>query len=150
MKKIPVLLISLVLLFSLSSCAVVERGGENSADTVTIRNAEIYDGYAVLPLCDTIAAMGFQLTWVDGNRATFVCNDTEYEISISEKTLTKRGESDNYLICAPGNDHFVCEVENGVLTVDDLTLQCLFQTFLEYPVSISIDRNDNVVTIVKQ
>ena len=45
---------------------------------------------------------------------------------------------------------FVCEVRNGTLMVDDNTVQCLFQTFLDYPVRISIDYDENVIIIEKQ
>jgi len=34
--------------------------------------------------------------------------------------------------------------------VDDNTVQCLFQTFLDYPVRISIDYDENVIIIEKQ
>ncbi|MBE6531049.1 MAG: hypothetical protein E7679_03015 [Ruminococcaceae bacterium] len=123
---------------------------EGSTDNVIISSAEIYDNYAVLPLCDTITALGFQLTWTDEDRATFVCSEIEYEISISGKALTKAGDDENYLIISPGSDHFVCEISNRELLVDDNTLECLFDTFLEYPINISIDHSDNRVTIVKQ
>jgi hypothetical protein len=122
----------------------------DSADIVIVNNAEIYDDYAVLPLCETLTSLGFNLTWLDNDHATFVCNEVEYKISISEKTLTKSNGDENYLICAPGNAHFVCEVRNGTLMVDDNTVQCLFQAFLDYPVRISIDYDENVIIIEKQ
>lgn len=59
-------------------------------DKVILRNAEIYDDYAVLPLCDVIINLGFQLTWDDNDRASFYCNEIEYEISVSEKRLQRR------------------------------------------------------------
>ena len=159
MKKISLLLIISMLFFSMCSCeldtknvSLMESPYADTSDfsnVVTIYSAEIYDDYAVLPLCDTITALGFQLTWNNEDLATFVCNDIKYVISISNKTLTKEGDDENYLICAPGNNHFVCEVRSETLMVDDNTVQCLFQTFLDYPIRISIDYNDNVVIIIK-
>ncbi len=159
MKRIFLLLIASILSFSMYSCELNTENISstedsdvdisNPSDIVTIHNAEIYDDYAVLPLCDTITALGFQLTWNNDDLATFVCNDISYVISISNKTITKVGDDDNYLICAPGNNHFVCKVEDGTLKVDDNTVQCLFQTFLKYPIRVSIDQSDKVVTVVK-
>ena len=158
MKKTILLLILFVLVFSMYSCSPAknnEAETENSnmadsADIVIVNNAEIYDDYAVLPLCETLTSLGFNLTWLDNDHATFVCNEVEYRISIFEKTLTKSNGDENYLTCAPGNAHFVCEVRNGTLMVDDNTVQCLFQTFLYYPVRISIDYDENVIIIEKQ
>jgi hypothetical protein len=157
MKRIFLLIIALILSFSMYSCELNTENISstedsdvdisNPSDIVTIHNAEIYADYAVLPLCDAITALGFQLTWNNDDLATFVCNDISYEISISNKTLTEAGDDENYLICAPGNAHFVCEVRNGTLMVDDNTVQCLFQTFLDYPVRISIDYDENVIII---
>ncbi len=158
MKKTILLLILFILVFSMYSCspakndeATIENPNTaDSADTVIVNNAEIYADYAVLPLCDTITSLGFNLTWLDNDQATFVCNGIEYKISISKKTLTKLSGNENYLICAPGNGHFVCEVKNGTLMVDDNTIKCLFQTFLDYPIRISTDHNENVIIIEKQ
>ena len=158
MKKTILLLITFVLVFSVYSCSPAENNETttdnpnmaDAADIVIVNNAEIYDDYAVLPLCDTIASLGFNLTWLDNDHATFVCNEIEYMISISKKTLTRSVGNENYLICAPGNNHFVCEVKNGTLMVDDNTVQCLFQSFLDYPVRISIDYDENVIIIEKQ
>ena len=158
MKKTITLLILFILIFNINSCAFFEKQNSSTetpstsdpADIVIISNAEIYDNYAVLPLCDTITSLGFNLTWLDNDHATFVCNEIEYKISISERTLTKSSGNENYLICAPGNAHFVCEVKNGTLMVDDNTAQCLFQTFLDYPVRISIDYDENVIIFEKQ
>ena len=158
MKKTLSWLMLFILIFSMNSCTFLKNDNStteppntsNPTDTVIVSSAEIYADYAVLPLCDTILSLGFDLTWLDNNHATFVCNETEYKISISKKTLTKVGEDENYLICAPGNSHFVCEVRNGTLMVDDNTVKCLFQTFLDYPIQVSIDHNENVIIIVKQ
>ena len=158
MKKTVILLILFILVFSIYSCslenndedAIENPNTADSADTVNSNNTEIYADYAVLPLCDTITSLGFNLIWLDDDHATFVCNGVEYIITISEKTLTKSGGDANYLICAPGNVHFVCEVRNGTLMVDDNTVKCLFQTFLDYPVRISIDHDKNVVIVEKQ
>ena len=160
MKRIFLLLIILILIASMCSCGSNTENISSTEDfdidtadpsnIVTIHNAEIYDDYAVLPLCDTITALGFQLTWNNDDLATFICNDIKYVISISNKTLTKEGDDWNYLMCAPGNDHFVCEVKNEILMVDDNTVTCLFYSFLDYPIRSSIDYNDNVVIIIKQ
>ncbi len=154
MKKL-VSLIILLLIIILPSCTAEKQDDsskkeQNPANTVIVHNAEIFDDYAVLPLCEVLDSLGFCLEWNGNDRATFVCNEIEYEILISDRTLTKIGDDDNYLICAPGNDHFVCDVSNGDLMVDDNTVGCLFRTFLKYPARISIDRNNNCVMIVKQ
>jgi len=158
MKKAISLLILFILVLSMYSCSNVknEETSVNNlnvadhADTVIVNNAEIYDDHAVLPLCDTITSSGFKLTWLDNDHATFVCNEIEYTISISKRTLTKSGGDENYLICAPGNTNFVCEVKNEVLMVDLNTVQCLFNTFLDYPVRVSINNIENKIIIEKK
>lgn len=123
---------------------------DGNADEVILDNADIYDEYAVLPLCDVLNGLGFQLTWDDTDHAIFSCNEIEYEISVSEKTLTKVGDGNNCLICAPGNKHFVCEVVDGALVVDDNTLVCLFNSFMHYPINVSIDRANHCVIVAKR
>lgn len=132
---------------STQSTSEVSDGDE---DKVILDHADIYEEYAVLPLCDVLSGLGFQLTWDDTDHAIFSCNEIEYEISVSEKTLTKVGDGNNYLICPPGNTHFVCEVVNGVLVVDDNTLVCLFNSFMHCPVSVSIDRANHCVIVAKR
>ena len=119
-------------------------------DKVILDDVSLYDAYAVLPLCDVITGLGFRLIWDDTDHATFSCNEIEYEISLSEKSLTKAGDNVNYLICAPGNKHFVCEVMDGALVVDDNTLVCLFNSFMHYPINVSIDRANNCVVVAKR
>lgn len=149
MKQLISILIILALVFSFSSCDT-SQNEQNLENAITIRNAEIYNDYAVLSLCEVLNNLGFRLERNGNDIATFICNGIEYEISISDRTLTKKGADDNYLICAPGNEHFVCNASNGDLLVDDNTVMCLFQTFLEYPIQIFIDRDNNCVMIVKQ
>lgn len=132
---------------STQSTSEVSDGDE---DKVILDHADIYEEYAVLPLCDVLSGLGFQLTWDDTDHAIFSCNEIEYEISVSEKTLTKVGDGNNYLICAPGNKHFVCEVVDGALVVDDNTLVCLFNSFMHYPINVSIDRANNCVIVAKR
>lgn len=162
MKKI-ICFIVISLLLGLSSCvsekkddiskeksSEVTQNEQSFENAVIIRTAEIFDDYAVLPLCEVISKLGFSLTWDVNNNATFICDEIEYEISIYEKSLTKKGDKDNYLIAAPGtNGNFICYASNGELMVDDTTLKCLFQTFLKYPLTISIDHNNNCVIIAK-
>ncbi len=118
-------------------------------NAVIIDGAQIYRNYAVLPLCDVIKALGFEVT-ENGDNASFYCNNIKYIISITEKTLTKAGDDENYLICPPGSKHFVCELSNGDLMLDDGTVHALFYTFLDYPIEIIIDRTNNRVAVVKK
>ena len=117
--------------------------------TIIVPGAEIFDDYAVLPLCKLLDSMGFDLEWIGNDRATFALYGTSYEIVISEGTLTKAGDEENYLICAPGNNHFVCYESSGDLMVDDNTIQCLFQSFLEYSARVYVDRTNNCVMIIE-
>ena len=138
-----------ICLLGFIGCTDNDPPSEIPEDAVIIEGAEIYRKYAVLPLCDVIEALGFELTH-NGDRASFYCNNFEYVISITARTLTKAGDDENYLICPPGNKHFVCELSNGDLMVDDGTVHALFFTFLEYPIEIIIDKTSNRVAIVKK
>ncbi len=149
MKKSLIIFLAVICLIVFVGCACTDTSPEIPEDAVTIDGAEIFRDYAVLPLCDVIKALGFELTR-NGDSASFICNDIEYVISITEKTLTKAGDNENYLICPPGNDHFVCEVENSVLMVDDNTVHALFSSFLDYPIEIIIDKNNNRIAIRKK
>ncbi len=159
--RLFVLVLCLTIPFHCAGCHADlenEHFTESSTDTETetydpensivLYNVQLYDGYAVLPLCDVIKALGFQLTWIGTTWATFRCNGIDYEISIPRKTLTESGKSDNYLICAPENTHFICTVTDGVLMVDDNTVSCLFQTFLNYPIRLLLDYDRNCVVII--
>ena len=149
MKKAFLLFIVAICLLGFIGCVDKKLPSEIPEGAVIIDSAEIYRKYAVLPLCDVIEALGFELTH-NGDSASFYFNNIEYVISITEKTLTKAGDDENYLICPPGNKHFVCELSNGDLMVDDGTVHALFFTFLEYPIEIIIDKTSNRVAIVKK
>lgn len=149
MKKAFLLFIVAICLLGFIGCADNDPPSEIPEDAVIIDGAEIYRKYAVLPLCDVIEALGFELTH-NGDSASFYFNNIEYVISITEKTFTKAGDDENYLICPPGSKHFVNEISNGDLMVDDGTVHALFFTFLEYPIEIIIDRANNRVAIVKK
>ena len=149
MKKAFLLFIVAICLLGFIGCVDKKLPSEIPEDAVIIDSAEIYRKYAVLPLCDVIEALGFELTH-NGDSASFYFNNIEYVISITEKTLPKAGDDENYLICPPGSKHFVCEISNGDLMVDDGTVHALFFTFLEYPIEIIIDRANNRVAIVKK
>ncbi len=149
MKKPLIIFLAVICLVAIIGCAGKDTPLEIPEDAVIIDGAEIYRKYAVLPLCDVIEALGFELTH-NGNSASFICNDIEYVILITEKVLTKTGDDENYLICPPGNKHFVCELSNGDLMVDDGTVHALFYTFLDYPIEIIIDRANNRIAVVKK
>ena len=149
MKKAFLLFIVAICLLGFIGCVDKKLPSEIPEDAVIIDSAEIYRKYAVLPLCDVIEALGFELTH-NGDSASFYFNNIEYVISITEKTLTKAGDDENYLICPPGSKHFVCEISNGDLMVDGDTVHALFFTFLEYPIEIIIDKTSNRVAIVKK
>ena len=149
MKKTLIIFLAVICLVAIIGCAGKDTPLEIPKDAIIIDGAEIYRKYAVLPLCDVIEALGFELTH-NGDSASFYFNNIKYVISITEKTLTKARNDDNYLICPPGNKHFVCELSNGDLMVDDDTVHALFFTFLEYPIEIIIDRANNRVAIVKK
>ena len=149
MKKAFLLFIVAICLLGFIGCADNDPPSEIPEDAVIIDGAEIYRKYAVLPLCDVIKALGFELTH-NGDSTSFYCNNIEYVISITEKTFTKAGDDENYLICPPGTNIFVCELSNGDLMVDDNTVHALFYTFLDYPIEIIIDKTSNRVAIVKK
>lgn len=115
-----------------------------------LHNVRTYPEYAVLPICDVITSLGIELTWDGLNFARFNYCGSEYVINLAEKTLTKEGNDENYLICPPGNDHLVCELESGVLMVDDSTVRSLFNSVLDFPIDIIIDHEKNRVGIIKR
>ena len=149
MKKAFLLFIVAICLLGFIGCADNDPPSEIPEDAVIIDGSEIYRKYAVLPLCDVIEALGFELTH-NGDSASFYFNNIEYVISITEKTFTKAGDDENYLICPPGSKHFVCEISNGDLMVDDDTVHALFYTFLDYTIEIIIDRANNRIAVVKK
>jgi hypothetical protein len=107
----------------------------------------VYPEYATVSLCDVVSALGFELSWNGTDNASFICNSIKYEICISQKTLVIEGENNNYLLCAPGNPHYVCDVVEDELIIDDNTLYCLFSTYINYPVDIAVDQENNYVVI---
>ena len=149
MKKPLIIFLAVISLVAIIGCAGKDTPLEIPKDAIIIDGAEIYRKYAVLPLCDVIKALGFELTH-NGDSASFYFNNIEYVISITEKTFTKAGDDENYLICPPGSKHFVCEISNGDLMVDDDTVHALFYTFLDYPIEIIIDRANNRIAVVKK
>ena len=149
MKKVFFLFLATICLVAIIGCVGKDTPLEIPKDAIIIDGAKIYRKYAVLPLCDVIEALGFELTH-NGDSASFYFNNIEYVISITEKTFTKAGDDENYLICPPGSKHFVCEISNGDLMVDDDTVHALFYTFLDYPIEIIIDRANNRIAIVKK
>ena len=149
MKQLFILFLATICLFGFIGCANKNHSTEIPEEAVFIDGAEIYRKYAVLPLCDVIKALGFELTH-NGDSTSFYCNNIEYVRSITEKTFTKAGDDENYLICPPGTNIFVCELSNGDLMVDDNTVHALFYTFLDYPIEIIIDRANNRVAVAKK
>ena len=149
MKKTLIIFLAVICLVAIIGCTGKDTPLEIPEDAVIIDGAEIYRKYAVLPLCDVIKALGFELTH-NGDSTSFYCNNIEYVISITEKTFTKAGDDENYLICPPGTNIFVCELSNGDLMVDDNTVHALFYTFLDYPIEIIIDRANNRVAVAKK
>ncbi len=152
MKKIMFLILAAMLLCTFVSCEnnTSDKGKQGAlvVEGQTIaKHTTIYPEYATLPLCDVISALGFDLSPDGKDRAYFLCNDVKYEICISEKTLTREGSNENYLICAPGSSHYVCDIANGDLVVDSNTLHSLFYTFLNYPIDITIDGKNSCVTV---
>ncbi len=147
MKKVFFLFLAVICLVAIIGCVGKDTSTEIPEDAVIIDGAEIYRKYAVLPLCDVIEALGFELTWI-GDSVSFYCNSTEYNISISEKVLTKAGDDENYLICPPGNKHYVCESSDGELIVDTDTVHALFTSFLDYPIEIIIDNVNGRVAVI--
>ena len=129
MKKPLIIFLAVICLVAIIGCAGKDTPLEIPKDAIIIDGAKIYRKYAVLPLCDVIEALGFELTH-NGDSASFYFNNIEYVISITEKTFTKAGDDENYLICPPGSKHFVCEISNGDLMVDDDTVHALFTLFL--------------------
>ena len=151
MKKSILLFLAALCLISMIGCTETDSPQiEIPDDALVMRNAEINDNYAVLPLCNVITGLGFELAWDGADRATFNCNGVEYVISLSEKSLTEAGDDENFLICPPGNDHYFCEVRDGILLLDDNTVHALFSSFIDYPIDISVNREDNIVIITKK
>lgn len=155
MKKIIILVLATMMLCTFVSCydsaTNDAKQGTLIVDGQTIpSHTTLYPEYATVSLCDVISALGFELSWTDTDRVSFCCNNIKYEICISEKTLVKEGKSDNYLICAPGNGHYVCDIYEGTLIIDDNTLHALFNTFINYPINIAIDQENQHVIITSK
>ena len=115
-------------------------------ESLTVDGAQIRDGYAILPLCSTLEALGFELERDGNGNASFTANKTEYLISVENKTLTANGNEENYLICPPGSTSFVCEAVDGELMIDEATFEALFNSFLNYSVQVYIS-GDSVLII---
>lgn len=154
MKKATIFVLVTMMCFTLAACRkdpASDATGEGRQGTLVVDgqpvsgSVTVYSEYVTLSLCDVLSALGFEMSWNGTDLATFSCDGVKYEICVSEKTLVREGEDDNYLICAPGNTHYVCEVVEGELTVDDGTLHSLFCTFIDVPIQIFIDRESNCV-----
>lgn len=152
MKKMMIFVLAALLLCPFVSCKsnASDQGTQGAlvvgGQTVST-HAIIYAGYATLPLCDVISALGFDLSPDGTDRMSFRCNNVKYEICLSEKTLTKEGLDENYLIPAPGGGHYVCDVSDGDLVLDSGTLHSLFRTFLNYPIEITVDEEHDRVIV---
>ncbi len=145
MKKIIIFLLVTMMVLSFVSCRdnATTKGKQGTliVDGRTVpSHTTVYPEYATVSLCDVISALGFELSWDGTDRASFVCNRVTYEICISEKTLVSEGSSNNYLVCAPGHRYYVCNIYEGDLIIDDVTLRTLFQSFIKYPVDVTIEQ----------
>ena len=76
MKKAFLLFIVASCLLGFIGCADNDPPSEIPEDAVIIDGAEIYRKYAVLPLCDVIEALGFELPH-NGDSASFYFNNIE-------------------------------------------------------------------------
>ena len=155
MKKMIVFIIVAVMLFTVVACGDNATNGSSQGvlivDGQTIKsNTTIYPEYATVSLCDVVSALGFELSWNGTDSASFYCNGIKYEICISQKTLIREGEDVNYLLCAPGNAHYICNVVEDVLIVDNNTLYCLFSTFINYPINVTVDHENNSLIITRK
>ena len=146
--KIIAFILVAIMLFTLVGCSDSgEQGTLTVGEKAISRHTTVYDEYATVSLCDVISALGFELAWESEDKASFYCDDVKYELCVSQKKLIREGKDDNYLICSPDNENFVCDVIDGVLIVDDITLKALFCTFMNYPINVFVDSENNSVII---
>ncbi len=149
MKKTIIFILAAIIIFSFVSCSESDTAGAEGTLFVEgekVGDITVFSEYAVIPLCDVLSALEFELIWENEDVASFYCNDEKYVLSISERILFREGENDNYLLQAPDGKTFVCEAADGDLILDDNTLLCLFNSFIKYPICIEIESNSVIIT----
>ena len=97
-------------------------------------------------LVDILSEIGFNVEWVNKEKATLQFNDSIYTLDISEKTLCRQDDTFNLLMPAPGTKNYFCEVIEEKLWIDLTTLSS-FLSLCKIPATFSFSQPSIVITI---
>lgn len=96
----------------------------------------IYQTYAELPFITILTELGAKIEWND-TVANINFNEKTYRLDITSKTLILTGNNKN-LIPTRGNSSYKCDVVEGEIILDDVSLYTVMQN-LEYPIKYNLD-----------
>ena len=145
----------LILPLVLSSCTNQKRSKFHDAEIVTIdgnpSNLPVQinrKGEARIPIIGLLGELGFEIEWESDTSAVVSILGKAYIISIKEKTILSKDEDDgfNYLMPAPGQTNYFCEVEGNDIVVTNTTIRSYF-SLIDYPYSISINVDYKSMTV---
>ena len=134
MKKILWWVVALACIVAIGLC-IIHRGREAPDDRynleingVLVRDESVrffqVDGKpcAAIPFVRVLSALGQAVEQRDQDAVCVTLKETAYVLSLSDKTLCKEGDDDNYLLCPPGCSTFYCRREGDELFVDSETV----------------------------
>lgn len=107
------------------------------------------DGTVLLPIWEIVQRNPCSIISISFTEGTcrFEASGVEYLLDEQAMTLTVYGEEDNLILPAPGSEGFRSEMIDGRWMVDADTVYCTFRSFLNCPIAIEVDWENEIVTI---
>lgn len=118
-----------------------------------VQGAVFEEGNVLLSMYDVIPAAGLHYTSEHFSEGLykFEIGDITYELDMQAMTLVDLAQPEiNLILPAPGAEDFRSEIIDGRWMVDTNTVYCTFRSFLDWPITINIDRETETVTILAQ
>lgn len=112
----------------------------------TTSHARTSKDFIELPFIEVLQGLGYTINCVDDNVSYIVVNNKLFTLEKDPVTLMERGGSMNLLISPPGNKFFSCELSDGDVWLDHVTLKGVLYTMGIF-VDISYSSGDQLVTI---
>lgn len=110
----------------------------------------IFEGATVLlPMWEIVQSLPcypVSTSFTEGT-CQFELGGAEYLLDEQAMTLTVYGEEDNLILPAPGAEGFRSEMIGGRWMVDTNTVYCTFRSFLNCPIVIDVNYENEIVTI---
>ena len=107
------------------------------------------DNTVLLPMWEIVQSLPcypVSTSFTEGT-CRFELGGAEYLLDEQAMTLTVYGEEDNLILPAPGAEGFRSEMIDGRWMVDTNTVYCTFRSFLNCPIVIDVNYENEIVTI---